>query len=64
MPKIRLSDVSVSIDGHDILTQINLELTEQRIGIIGANGGGKSTPYPPDQWPRRSHFRQRHRRRH
>lgn len=43
MPKIRLSDVSVSIDGHDILTQINLELTEQRIGIIGANGGGKST---------------------
>lgn len=42
MPKIRLSDVSVSIDGHDILTQINLELTEQRIGIIGANGGGKS----------------------
>ena len=33
----------MSIDGHDILTQINLELTEQRIGIIGANGGGKST---------------------
>ncbi|MDO5075725.1 energy-coupling factor ABC transporter ATP-binding protein [Corynebacterium sp.] len=43
MPNIRLSDVSVSIDGHDILTHINLELTEQRIGIIGANGGGKST---------------------
>lgn len=43
MPNIQFSDVSVSYDGRPILENINLQLTEQRIGIIGANGGGKST---------------------
>ncbi|MDO4686019.1 MAG: ABC transporter ATP-binding protein [Corynebacterium sp.] len=43
MPSIRFSDVSVSYDDHTILDSITVELTEQRIGIVGANGGGKST---------------------
>ncbi|WP_293768254.1 ABC transporter ATP-binding protein [uncultured Corynebacterium sp.] len=43
MPNITFSDVSVVYDETTILSNISLELTEQRIGIIGANGGGKST---------------------
>lgn len=40
---ISFQDVSVSFDDRHVLHNINLELTERRIGIIGANGGGKST---------------------
>ncbi|QGU02230.1 Biotin transport ATP-binding protein BioM [Corynebacterium kalinowskii] len=40
---ISFRDVSVSYDQRDVLHDITLELTESRIGIIGANGGGKST---------------------
>lgn len=43
MPEIRFQNVSVDFDGVEVLSDINLSLTEQRIGIIGANGGGKST---------------------
>jgi biotin transport system ATP-binding protein len=37
---IRLDDVSVRID---ILRDVTLDLSEHRIGLIGANGSGKST---------------------
>ncbi len=46
---IELKDVSVrvTVDGQDapktLLDGVNLELTERRIGVIGANGSGKST---------------------
>lgn len=40
---ISFQDVSVSFDDRHVLHSINLKLIEQRIGIIGANGGGKST---------------------
>ncbi|MEJ5996938.1 energy-coupling factor ABC transporter ATP-binding protein [Corynebacterium sp. H130] len=40
---ISFSSVSVAFDGRQVLDNINLELTERRIAIIGANGGGKST---------------------
>ncbi|QGU04838.1 energy-coupling factor ABC transporter ATP-binding protein [Corynebacterium comes] len=45
MPDIIFEDVSVTFDGDawPTLDQINLKLTEHRIGIIGSNGSGKST---------------------
>jgi biotin transport system ATP-binding protein len=42
-PAIRLSDVSVSRAGNDILTDIDLVLDDHRIAVIGMNGSGKST---------------------
>lgn len=43
MPIIDFSSVTVAFDDTVVLEDINLTLTEQRIGIIGQNGGGKST---------------------
>ena len=43
MPTIEFSSVSVAFDDTVVLEDINLTLTEPRIGIIGQNGGGKST---------------------
>ncbi|MDO4760755.1 MAG: ABC transporter ATP-binding protein [Corynebacterium sp.] len=43
MSSIRFTDVTVTYDERTVLENINLELHERRIGIIGANGGGKST---------------------
>lgn len=43
MPTIEFRDVEVSFYNTCVLRDINLSLSEQRIGIIGANGGGKST---------------------
>lgn len=40
---ISFRDVSVSFEQRDVLRGVTLDLTEPRIGIIGANGGGKST---------------------
>ncbi|MBL4906336.1 MAG: ABC transporter ATP-binding protein [Sneathiella sp.] len=40
---IRLRSVSVEIEGRSILKDVTLDLTEQRVGIIGLNGSGKST---------------------
>lgn len=43
MSTIEFTNVSVHYDDRLVLNDINLTLTENRIGIIGANGGGKST---------------------
>ena len=43
MPQIDFRNVSVAFDETPVLKDIYLCLREQRIGIIGANGGGKST---------------------
>lgn len=40
---IVLDAVSHAFDGRAVLTNINLALSERRIGIVGANGSGKST---------------------
>lgn len=40
---IRLERVSHAFDGRIVLQDLSLELTERRIGVIGANGSGKST---------------------
>lgn len=47
MPEISVTDVSHSYgDGpsrRQVLSTLDLTLTEQRIGVVGANGSGKST---------------------
>lgn len=43
MPTIDFSSVTVAFDETVVLDDINLTLSEQRIGVIGQNGGGKST---------------------
>lgn len=43
MSTIEFQNVSVAFDEEEVLSDINLTLSEQRIAIIGANGGGKST---------------------
>lgn len=40
---LTLTDVSLSFDGRRILAPFSLSLGEKRIGIIGANGSGKSS---------------------
>ncbi|AQS40772.1 MAG: Biotin transport system ATP-binding protein [Candidatus Tokpelaia hoelldobleri] len=42
-PTLCFSNVSVAFDNHTAVQALNLTLAEQRIGIIGANGSGKST---------------------
>jgi biotin transport system ATP-binding protein len=41
--RIVLDHVSVRLGEREVLREVNLELTEQRVGIVGANGSGKST---------------------
>lgn len=44
MRLVELKDVSVEYDGHRVLSQVNLEIeSDDFLGIIGPNGGGKST---------------------
>ncbi|AZA13788.1 energy-coupling factor ABC transporter ATP-binding protein [Corynebacterium choanae] len=43
MSHIVFRDVHLSYDNRQVLSGISLDLAEQRIGIIGANGGGKSS---------------------
>ncbi|WP_104084278.1 energy-coupling factor ABC transporter ATP-binding protein [Cryobacterium sp. Y11] len=43
MSSIRFEQVSHSFGDRSVLHDVTLELTEQRIGIVGANGSGKST---------------------
>lgn len=38
-----ISDLSYSLDGQPFYQNLSLNLTEQRIGLIGRNGSGKST---------------------
>lgn len=40
---IRFDDVGHSYGDRPVLSDVSLTLTERRIGIVGVNGGGKST---------------------
>lgn len=40
---IEFNNVTQSFDGRVVLQELNLKLTERRIGIVGSNGSGKST---------------------
>jgi biotin transport system ATP-binding protein len=41
--EIRLTGVTVTREGQDVLRDVDLSLDEQRIAVIGLNGSGKST---------------------
>lgn len=43
MPTIDFSDVEVRYENRVVLRPITCSLTENRVGIVGANGSGKST---------------------
>ena len=43
MPLIEFRGATVTYDGEQILAPLTVSLSEQRIGIIGSNGSGKST---------------------
>ncbi|MFV8380361.1 energy-coupling factor ABC transporter ATP-binding protein [Corynebacterium hindlerae] len=43
MSRIQFDQVGVEFGDRTVLRDISLTLTERRIGIIGANGGGKSS---------------------
>ena len=43
MPLIEFRGAAVAYDGEQILEPLTVSLSEQRIGIIGSNGSGKST---------------------
>ena len=40
---IYLKDVIFEFETHRVIDQITLNVSEQRIGIVGVNGSGKST---------------------
>ncbi|BFD45978.1 MAG: ABC transporter ATP-binding protein [Rickettsia endosymbiont of Sergentomyia squamirostris] len=40
---IKIENVSYNVNNYDILSNISLILGERKIGIVGANGSGKST---------------------
>ena len=41
--QIELCDLDFAIEGRQILSGLNLSLSEQRVGVVGRNGSGKST---------------------
>lgn len=43
MPLIEFRKAAVAYDGEPVLQPLTVSLAEQRIGIIGSNGSGKST---------------------
>ncbi|GAA1167677.1 Biotin transport ATP-binding protein BioM [Corynebacterium glaucum] len=43
MPLIEFRGACVSYDGETVLAPLNVSFDEQRVGIIGSNGSGKST---------------------
>lgn len=43
MPLIEFRGASVSYDGETVLAPLNVSFDEQRVGIVGSNGSGKST---------------------
>lgn len=43
MPLIEVAAVSHAYGGRTVLDQVSVVLTERRVGMIGANGSGKST---------------------
>lgn len=41
--QIEIQDLDLAIEGKEILSGLNLSLSERRVGIVGRNGSGKST---------------------
>jgi biotin transport system ATP-binding protein len=43
VPGVRFHEVGLRLPGRVVLEDVSLDLTEHRIGIVGANGSGKSS---------------------
>ncbi len=43
MPRFSLQSVDVELDGRVVLGELTVDVAERRVGVIGANGSGKST---------------------
>lgn len=43
MPGVRFEQVGLTYEERTVLADVTLDLTERRIGIVGANGSGKSS---------------------
>lgn len=43
MPGVRFHEVGLRLPGRVVLEDVSLDLTEHRVGIVGANGSGKSS---------------------
>ena len=44
MKAITIENLSINLNGKEVLKRINLSLEEKKfIGIVGPNGGGKTT---------------------
>lgn len=43
MTRVVLDSISVAFDEVKVLSDVSLDITERRVGIVGANGSGKST---------------------
>ncbi|MDX1448606.1 MAG: ATP-binding cassette domain-containing protein, partial [Acidimicrobiia bacterium] len=44
MSHLRLEDVSVALDGHEIVRDIDLDVADgEFVGLVGPNGAGKTT---------------------
>lgn len=43
MPGVRFERVGLRYGGRTVLEDVTLELTEHRVGVVGANGSGKSS---------------------
>lgn len=41
--QIDIQELEYAIEGQLVLSDVNLTLTEQRVGVVGRNGSGKST---------------------
>lgn len=41
--RLTLRDLGVTLDGRDVLVGLSLDLSFQRLGVVGRNGSGKST---------------------
>jgi biotin transport system ATP-binding protein len=43
VPGVRFHEVGLRLPGRVVLEDVSLDLTEHRVGIVGANGSGKSS---------------------
>ena len=41
--RIEIQDLNFAIEGKQILSDLNISLTQRRVGVVGRNGSGKST---------------------
>jgi len=48
---IQFENVSLSLNARKLLNGVSLDIQEQRVGVIGRNGSGKTSFCTPALWP-------------